>query len=302
MKGIAQKLLIGTSVLVGTITASAPALAGSLTGANIDPTEPYLIYDTVACGISTSGICTELSNTASAQDVLDNLGNVELSGSTSTSGAADFTNRTTLNGIVDGSAITLSSLNAADWFGAGNTTTSYGDNNFANDWFNDALAASGVNSTLLLAAGYTSTADFFNDFRDSGGFERFSDPNVASVEGDGNGGLEIVLAGHFDATAQLVPFLSPQQQAALAMFAGPIQISEVVKVTYNGVTSFQYGFSATPSGIVEVSDEVSHNGNYTLSQVYNTDEPEGVPEPSTILGLMAIGGLVAASKRKSEKA
>ncbi|MBP0021684.1 MAG: NF038130 family PEP-CTERM protein [Cyanobacteria bacterium SBLK] len=325
MKGFAQKLLIGTSAFIGmTAMASAPALAGSLTGASISPTEPHLIYDTVACGISTSGTCTELSNTATAQEVLDNLGNVELSGSTSTSGAADFTNATTLSGTVDGSAITFMSLTAKDWFGA-DEATAYGNDDFANTWFDAALDAYSItnaglanavyNATLAATGGDTTAAtiaaasaptseSLFNRFLADGGFERFSDPNIASVEGDGNGGLEVVLAGHFDGTEQFFSYLTSEEMAVVSTILSgqPLQISEVVKVTYNGEVSYQYGFSATSSDVVEISDEVSHDGNYTLSQVYSVDEPEGVPEPSTILGLMAIGGLVAASKRKSEKA
>ena len=301
MKGIAQKLLAGTSVFIGmTAIAGAPALAGSLTGANV--TGADLTYTTTSCAISTSGFCTILDPSKDWQGALDGLGNVELGGNTANSNTADFTNATTLTGIVDGSAITLSSMTADDWFGIGNATTSYGANDFANIWFDEALAASGVSSGILAAAGYATTGDFFDDFLASGGFERFSDPNVQSVEGDGNGGLEIVLAGHLDGTPQLVPFLSAQQQAALAMLVGPIQVSEVVKVDYNGQVSYQYGFSATPSGVVEVSDGVSHNGNYTLTQVFEVEDPEGVPEPSIILGLMAVSGLFAASKRQSENA
>lgn len=322
MKGIAQKLLIGTSAFMGmTAMATAPALAGSLTGASVSGT--HLIYGEVNCAISTSGTCTQIS-ADSAQTVLDNLGNVELGGNTSNSSTADFANATTLTGDVDGVAVTFSSLTSTDWFGA-DGTTAYGDDDFANTWFDAALAAYSItdaglvdavyNATLAATGGNTIAANIaaasaptseslFDRFLADGGFQRFSDPNIASVEGDGNGGLEVVLAGHFDGTEQFFSYLSSGETAIVNTILNgqPLQISEVVKVNYNGQTSFQYGFSATPSGVVEISDGVSHDGNYTLSQVYSVDEPEGVPEPSTILGLMAIGGLVAASKRKSEQA
>ena len=78
----------------------------------------------------------------------------------------------------------------------------------------------------------------------------------------------------------------------------PLQISEIAKVTFNGKVDYAFGFKATDSGAIagdrnKLNDITSHTGIYSWSQTYKT-----VPEPSALFGLVAVGGLVIASRRK----
>lgn len=321
MKNAVQSLLIGASLALGWGTSiTAPAFAGTLTGASVSGT--HLTYGVV--GSNT----VKVANTATNwQTSLDGLGNIELGGNTSNPNTADFTNAITLTGEVDGFDVVISSLTASDWFGAGNTTTSYGNDDLANLWFDAAFAAYGItdigiqeavgaaayqktwsltkNVTLSQAAANQAmttaptTANLFNRFLTSGGFERFSDPNVQSVASNAQGGLDIVLAGHYDATPQLFSYLNSTELAVMAkLIGGPVQASELVKVSYKGESYYQFGFSASKSGVVDPLDKVSHTGNYTLTQTVPI-ETETVPEPSLLLGLVAVGGAIASTKRKS---
>ncbi|MBW4518368.1 MAG: NF038130 family PEP-CTERM protein [Scytolyngbya sp. HA4215-MV1] len=78
-----------------------------------------------------------------------------------------------------------------------------------------------------------------------------------------------------------------------------IQASELVKVSYNGgPAQYLYSFNATHSGLVG-DDGFSHNGNYQVS-LAGSLPPKETPEPSALLGLLAMGGM-AAAKRKMTK-
>ena len=81
----------------------------------------------------------------------------------------------------------------------------------------------------------------------------------------------------------------------------PFQISEIAKVTFNDKVDYAFGFSATDSGAIagdrnKTNDKTSHTGIYSWSKNYKT-----VPEPSALFGLVAVGGLVIASRRKRMK-
>jgi hypothetical protein len=79
-----------------------------------------------------------------------------------------------------------------------------------------------------------------------------------------------------------------------------LQISEIVKVELNGVSEYVYNFNAENSGFVALDDVAgkSYSGVYSWSKAGTT---AAVPEPSTILGLMAVGGLFGAAKRNANK-
>jgi hypothetical protein len=323
MKNAVQSFLFGASFALGWgALVVTPAFAGTLTGASVSGT--HLTY-----GVNGSNETVKVANNATNwQTSLDGLGNVELGGNTTNPNTADFNNAITLTGQVDGFDVVISSLTASDWFGTGNATTSYGNDDLANTWFDAAFAAYGITDVGIAqavsgvayqtvfaqtqnpvfaqiaaaqaAAAAPTTASLFDRFLTSGGFERFSDPNVQSVASNADGGLDIVLAGHYDATPQLFSFLNSTELAVVSALAGgPIQASELVKVSYKGSTSYKFGFSATRSGVVDPLDKVSHTGNYTLAQAIPADEPATVPEPSLLLGLAAVGGAIASTKRKS---
>jgi PEP-CTERM motif len=81
----------------------------------------------------------------------------------------------------------------------------------------------------------------------------------------------------------------------------PLQVSEIAKVTFNGQTDYAFAFKATDSGAIagdhnKISSTTDHTGIYSWSKTYKT-----VPEPSALFGLVGIGGLVIASRRKRMK-
>ena len=293
-----KRIAIGASMVASaSVLATAPAFAASLTGATIGGTAAgdYLVY-----GVSGTNTVVIPNTPGNVQSVLDGnaaspTGNVELRASSeaATFNLAEFAKNTSLSGQIGGKNITLSSITAFDWFGAG-LNTAYGAKNLANKWFNDFITEAGYGETVgtFLAAG------MYNQFLGLGGFQASSDPNISYVNQNDNTGLiSIGLAGHYDLKA--VYASNPNFGGFAAFLPNGFQASEVVKYTYNGVTDYLYSFDATQSGLVAANDGFSHNGNYqvTIAGVPTVQ----VPEPSTLLGLMAVGGLFAASKRKSAK-
>lgn len=288
-----KRIAIGASMVVGaSAIATAPAMAGSLTGATIGGSAPsdYYVYDV-------SGSQTVKVNSPTAADIQNVLGgnassptgNVELRASSELSGF-DFTKNTTLTGNLGGKSITLSSLTASDWFGA-SLNTAYGATNLANKWFNDFITKAGYGG--FVGSGFA--AGMYNSFLGMGGFQASSDPNISYVNQDDNTGLvSIGLAGHYDLKAAYAS--NPKYGAFAAFLPNGFQASEVVKYTYDGKTDYLYSFFATDSKLVAADDGKSHTGNYEVSF-----QGAKVPEPSTMLGLMAVGGLFAATKRKSQK-
>ena len=87
------------------------------------------------------------------------------------------------------------------------------------------------------------------------------------------------------------------------------QVSEIAKITFNSEVSYAFSFNATDSGAIAgsrnpLNDSTSHTGIYTWTKDYppNPNPPAAVPEPSTILGLVAVGGLFAARRLSNQKA
>lgn len=300
MKGAVKKLLIVTSITAGMGGIfTAPALAGSLTNSSIggSAADDYLVYD--SDGTNTFRVDSTQQN---VQRVLDGnaanpTGNVELAAS-SERDAFDFTKNTTLTGEIGGKNITLSSLTEDDW----NSTDANGIS-FAQRWFNDVLMANGFGN-------FVQDDLVYNTFKSRGGLERFSDPNISYVNQDSTGDIRIGLAGHFDATNLLMDALSIDSPFILNMFredskkGTAIQASEVVKVTYDGVTDYLYSFEATETGLTDIDDDISHNGNYEVTlKPKNVDfsRAAAVPEPSVMLGLLSVAGIFV-SKRREKKA
>ena len=288
MKKIVKKLLLGASIAAGvSAIATTPAFAGTLTNANIGGTAStdYYVYDLNNSGTQTVKV---ESNLANVQKVLDGnaakpTGNVELRASSEQSGF-DFTQNTTLTGKIGDKDITLSSLTLDDWL-----SPATGGLTFGQKWFNEALSANGFASLI----GTNQAKGLFTTFSLQKGFQRFSDPNISYVNQDDTTGLiSIGLAGHYDAASLLGLPSNPFK---------PLQASEIVKYTYNGVTDYLYSFKATESGLTEKSDGISHKGNYevTINGVPGTST--SVPEPSVMLGLLGICGILA-TQRQLKKA
>jgi hypothetical protein len=294
MAGLVKKLLVGATLAAGvTALATAPAKAGTLTGASITGVNgtDYYLYDANATN-------TYRNNAASLSTILTGnssspTGNVELFANSETlnnTQFATYSTVTTLSGLLGGRSITLSSLTAADW-----ASTVAGGLTLAQKWFNDALTNNGLGSLIGTTTGNTA----YNSFLASGGRQRFSDANISYVnQNDTTGQISIGLAGHLDAKSLLLPVVPTSLQPLLA--GKTIQASEIVKVSYDGgPAQYLYNFSATNSGLVAADDGISHTGNYEL--LLAGIPPAQVPEPSAMLGLMAVGGFLAA-KRKMKNA
>ncbi|MGF1494967.1 MAG: NF038130 family PEP-CTERM protein [Microcoleaceae cyanobacterium] len=308
MTGMIQKLFIGASVAVGVGTmATAPALANGFSVSGSD----YYLYDV-------DGSETYLNPNAELNQVLQGNssnpgGNIELFASSESNPNAFYAAPVSITGEVGGQNLTLSSLNAVDWFGA-SMDMSYGANNLANRWFGEFWnsAISHVSSQGFIgsaAAGMlaSNAQDGYAAFLGAGGFQASSDPNISYVGVDGED-INVGLAGHLnlgnvygDMLAGLLPANYAWASPYVPMLMDGFQASEVVKYSYNGVTDYLFGFEATDSNLTERSDGTSHNGNYEVT-IAGVVEPAAVPEPSTILGLTAVSGLLAATRRKARKA
>ncbi|NEP36893.1 MAG: PEP-CTERM sorting domain-containing protein [Moorea sp. SIO3B2] len=304
-----MKLWLGATIIAGmSAIATTPAVAGSLTGATVTGTDYYKV--------SSDGTNTFIDPSASLSTLLQGNasnpgGNVELFASSETLSNDDFENYTdvtSLTGQIGGEAITLSSLTLADWL-----TDVGGGLTLADKWFSDALTANGLGALIGTFPG-----DFvYGQFLNNGGLQRFSDPNISYVNQDDTTGLiTIGLAGHFNARDMLAEVIGQVNPFFAAFLPESIQASEIVKVDYDGKTEYLYGFEATNSGLVSSDDNNvhthSHSGNYQVALLGTPpgpfgSEPQGVPESSTVLGLIALGGLFTAgglvdSRQKYHKA
>ena len=306
------QLAITSAIVAAGAIMSTPAFAGTLSSATIGGTNPtdYLIYDantknTFEVAKTSANLAKVLSGNSSSP-----TGNVELAASSEKSGF-DFTKNTSLKGTIGGKAITLSSLTKNDWNSAYNGTT------FGQSWFNQALTQNGFGSL----AGSSDGLQVFNIFKTYGGFERFSDPNISYVnQNDTTGEIQVGLAGHLNANSLITKSLdaylagltgnsaaTQQNKAKITglknqLGARSIQASEVFKYTYNGVTNYGYGFSATKSNLVEKSDGISHSGNYEIKIKGVDSTRRRVPEPSALMGFVGLGSLLAFKRRLLRKA
>jgi len=299
-----HKFLIGTSIAVSVSgIASAPAFAGSLSGAKIGGTAAtdYLIYSS-----DTKNTFTVDKNNGNLQKALDGNsatpgGNVELRASSEAKTGFDFTKNTTLEGKIGGRDIVLSSLTEMDWFAtsAGTIDKTYRADTFAKKWFNTFLD-NAINPVYKAFDNVANRTLAFNTFLNKKGFEASSDPNIAYVNQDDKTGLiDVGLAGHYDVKAAYA-----QLFGSFGLFVkSNFQASEVVKYTYNGTTDYLYSFQATQSGLVEKIDGKSHSGIYQASFQGikpNPSTSQSVPEPSVLLGLIGVSGIFGA-RRKLKK-
>lgn len=208
-------------------------------------------------------------------------GNVELGTDAILSVGTNFeTLRTTLNGTVNGHAITFSSLIKSDWTNNGNA--------LAKKFLGEAITANGI------GLGSNTLDDVVNYFISSGGARRFSNPNIEYVNA-GPGEYTVGLAGVLNAST-ILQGLFPSGVTIPSV----VQASEVVKVGNDYLYSFKAlnsGLStvgplavctgAAATGVTDPKAVCSHTGDYAIT----------VPEPSSLLGLLVMGGGLLAVKR-----
>ena len=168
-----KTLLVGASVLTGlSAFVSAPAFAAALTGVStsgdirvfeeINPTQLQLAGD---------------SNDATIIDALGSKGNVELDDNID-GGFANETPSTLTANFDDGNSIMFGSVGQADW--TGGLATEWTNGIFGT--YSAQFGSFGIGSGAQLLGALTTTFSSLNVF------ERLSDPNIASVEGDGGQG------------------------------------------------------------------------------------------------------------------
>ncbi|MGK7929222.1 MAG: NF038130 family PEP-CTERM protein [Spirulina sp.] len=284
MKGIAQKLLVGTSVLVGAIATSTPALASTLSNVNMfGNLEGTLVYSDNGSGVGVPGVIDPVTALTDG----DRYSHVELNSNNEllTDNDTGFTGNLGLD------AITVEGITQADW-----------DGGLGTQWMADFALEYPTVAAALDTANTMFGVDLYSEIT-----PRSGDPNVAYMaKNDANGDITIDLIGHYNVWEAdwMAPYLSVIDTAFPGLTNEALQISEIAKVTINGQEQYVYGFSAEQTGVVAGDDGKSHSGRYTVTLLGagTPETPEGVPEPSIVLGLMTVGGLLAASKRKSEKA
>jgi hypothetical protein len=278
MKGTIKKFLLGATVVAGMSgIASAPAHAALLAPQNI--TFNTTNYQTYTGGNSGSFIPNNSAAAINALTDNDPTSNVELWYTTE-----NPTANVGFNATLGGFDVSVSSVTGADWA------------NFGNQWLTDLLTHYGVN---LPQPAYNAV---LNDLIAIGGLPRANDPNVGAFTYDTNSGkFDLTLVGHYDLRERIATYLSGNPvspwnaliQQAAASIPFPLQASEIAKVSIAGNTYYAYSFNATNSGIATTDGTESYTGLYHWDPIVK----KSVPEPSAVLGLMAVGGLFIATRK-----
>lgn len=305
MTGFVNKLALATSLAVGmTAIGSTSAFAGTLTNPQFGGTaaSDYLSYCSNGSSTFAGETCTDSLSTILSGNSTAPGGNIELAKSSEQAGF-DFSKNTTLTGTIGGKDIVISSLTEDDW-----QTNMGNGKSLLSQWLDDAFLAHNV--TIPFPSIIKPVIQ--QAFIDNNGMQRFSDPNISYVNQDNSTGeISIGLAGHLNASEILKAAFGSTSMFGISLASlipDKVQASELVKVVYdNGPAKFLYSFKATDSLQVNDlgvgQDGKSHNGNYEVKLAGIPVPPPvtSVPEPSTMLALMAVGGLFATAKRKSAK-
>lgn len=273
-----KKIAMGASVVAGVSVLGAPAFAGTLTG--VSTTGDVRVFEQINAGQ------VQLSGSAAIIDALGSKGSVELDDNIDYGWGNETASTLTAN-FTDGS-IMFGSVGKADWFGKGLATT----------WYNGLYSNYTAQLNTIAAAGGLNASNanvMVGALETMGVFQRLSDPNIQSVSSN-NGEYSFELAGHdtFASGLQI-----GNTNTLYGVFS-TMMASEVVKYSLDGGTNWDYAYSfgenSYASGVVDAGDGFSFTRNYQFT--VGTPNVVDVPEPSTLLGLAAIGGLVAAAKRR----
>ncbi|HAN73330.1 MAG TPA: PEP-CTERM sorting domain-containing protein [Planktothrix sp. UBA8407] len=293
-----KKLLIGTSVAVGiSATASLPAKAASFDFNNSETN--YATY-THNNSNNNSNLWIK-SNEAAAISALTD-GNLQ------TNVELNYTNETNSSSV--GFTATAGKHTAKV-----SSVTTAEFNTFQGEWLNGLLNAYQPLKNVWNSSSALVQSAALEAFKSSVGF---GDPNIGEFSLDETGAVSMKTLGFLDlkprvnsildaavnglSSPMAKVYLAPQVNSFKAVLGqiDQLQISEIVKVELDGVSEYVYSFNATDSGFVAWDDTAgkSYSGVYSWSKA---GTPAAVPEPSTILGLMAIGGLFGAAKRNANK-
>ena len=270
MKGIAKRIGVATSVLLGIGTFAASSAMAQTTADEITfgDTNFRTYSDTITDGDASKAV-EALSDSSTYTNV--ELGIAE--GTTSTFTAKFGSDEVVVSGVTE-----------ADWLSG----------SLGTQWVADFEKA------------YPTLAGMGNTFA-SLFMTRSGDPNVSSLTQASDGTFNLTTVGHYNLLNAPWIATNPNLAGAAALAvnllgpSNPLQVSEITKVVLNGETSFLYSFSAEATGVLAADasngDLSSHSGLYR-SSFGDPKETEDVPEPSILLGLVAAGGVLTASKRK----
>ncbi len=285
MAQLSKLLFLATSTLTLVSLYARSAQAGRITEASVSNEGTFILYCPDGSTAFGSGplLGNEQRGTCSLNESLEGSatspgGAIELNANSENGGGIDTA--TTLTGNLNNIAITLSSLTTEDW------------DAFGMEWLTQLM----LKYTVI--SGITETNNSFYSVFSETYKARFSDPNISYVnQNDVTGTVNIGLAGRYDA-AGILPeiFTGLLREEYRGEDAKSIQISEIVKYTYNGKTDYLWSFEATRSGLAGSNDQASNSGNYEVS--FLGTPVSTVPEPANLLGLMAVASFVATRKRK----
>ncbi len=274
MAGFAKKVFIGASLAAGlSAVAATPAQALDITFHGEEHIKSYthqdgnLWVDADATYLTDGLLETNVELWYDSENPLANVG------FTATEGSHE---------------VKVESVTAADWV------------NFQDDWLDGLLATYTELQPIWDGLGTFIQNTLKAELPSIGA----GDPNIAEFSLDQTGAVGIQMAGwnnlwdKFDAGK--VQISNPFAAAGLAILRQAVptlQVSEIAKVTIDGQVRYAYSFEAEDSGFVAKDDGMSYSGIYA----WNDPGMVSVPEASTILGLIVVGGLIVASKRKSRK-
>ncbi len=281
-----QKFLISASAIISTsLLAVAPAFAASLTNIQFN-TNDFRTYftDSWSDGNGTDAVSALTDGSA--------ITNVELGFSTENQVAnVGFTATLGVHSVA------VETVTAADW-----------QNGLATQWIADFQAAYPALFAATLpgvgSLGQAIAAEVM------AGPSRAGDPNIGSFnQNDETGLITLQMIGHYDVLnapwLQTGPYATMVPMIRNLLLGEPLQISEVAKVTIDGQVHYAYSFQAAQTGWLApdaaANDTSSGTGIYSWyiqGSLEPTPKTESVPEPSLMLGLVAVGGLVAATRRK----
>ncbi|NET46280.1 NF038130 family PEP-CTERM protein [Okeania sp. SIO2B3] len=288
MAGLVKKFLASASVVASmSAVFGAPAMAATFTSSGTD----IILREQVGTSLQVTNDITKLDSILQG-DSSNPGGNVELGAKNvgQTQGANPLATVQAQNAQGETAKFTNVTENiysSSDWL-----------NGVGRAWFSDAWEqAVERNSSAPLVSSATEGL-FYSIFIDEGGLDMITDPNISYINEVGDD-IVVGLASPLNLGDR---FSDPFLAGAL----DGVQISEIFAYDINGVTGYAWSTVATETGLGG-----SFSGNYEVvleglangyvSQEVLESSPEDIPEPSTVLGLIAIGGLVAATKRKVQK-
>ncbi|MEC4893692.1 MAG: NF038130 family PEP-CTERM protein [Oscillatoria sp. PMC 1051.18] len=286
MKNPIKKILLGASVVVSvSAIATNSAWAGTLKATNIEfNTDNFQTYNgpdnsdisqrdeaQAIQALTDDSLYTNVELWAFGEDVLENVG---------------------FSANLGSHQVTVETVTGADWA------------IFGQQWLDDFLGAYNL-TNVVTANQYQQALTSLTTL----GRPRSGDPNISNLTlNEETGEIEIGLIGHYDLTERLTkPEHFHTWQSDPIMYSvkafldggfipGPIQISEIAKVTVDGEVNWVYSFNAVETNTIaaDAKDKTSHTGYYSKTIKVASNEPgEKVPEPSALLGLVVVGGVFA---------